>query len=460
MKKLALQPVLLCGGSGTRLWPLSRTTHPKQFADFGLGHSLFRETAERAASICRLPLITVCGEAHRFHVENELHGLPFDPVLVEPFARDTAAAMALTCVAYEAQDPLMVMMPCDHYLPDLDTLRASFVEAATLAEQGKLVLLGIQPTHPATGYGYIERDIGSAVLQMREKPDTETASQLISSGCLWNSGMLVFRVSTLIRELTQHSPEVLTSARAAYLARTVLDRSIRADAAAYAQSPKISLDYAVLEKSRNLACVAYGGRWSDLGTWVAMAQMHALDAQANVAIGDSLLDDCQNVLAVSSSRLVCVQGLSDAVVVETPDAVYVAHRNRAENVKKIVAELESHRRKEAAEPYRVHRPWGWYESLARGATYQSKRLMVRAGAAISLQYHHHRSEHWVVVRGTATVTKDNETLRLCPGESVYIPAGCVHRLAAPDEDVEVIEVQTGTYFGEDDIVRLEDKYAR
>lgn len=421
-------------------------------------------TAERAAQLCDAPVVAVCGDAHRFYVQNDLQGLPTAAILVEPVPRNTAAAMALACVMLEATDPLVVMMPCDHHLPDLGAFASSLEAAAELAGEGHLVLLGVKPTHPATGFGYIARGAarlaGHEVAAMREKPDAQTAAELVASGCLWNSGMLVARVSRILQELATYAPEVLAAARAALADGRCQELCAFAERTAYEASPNISLDYAVLEKSTSLACVAYEGRWSDLGSWPAMGAMHPADAQGNVTVGDAMVSGCEGTVAISSSRLVCVQGLRDAVVVETPDAVYVSSRDNAEQVKQVVAELQSRGRVEADMPYRVHRPWGWYESLTQGPTHQSKRLFVRQGAAISLQYHHLRSEHWVVVSGRARIRLGDDERSYEPGESVFIPAGCVHRLSAPDEDVVVIEVQTGTYFGEDDIVRLEDRYAR
>lgn len=469
---LPIQPVLMCGGSGTRLWPLSREATPKQFAEFGTEESLLQRTARRVQALFGQPMLAVCGEAHRFQVQGQLEAFPLQAVFSEPVARNTAAAIAVACLAKAAENPVMALVPCDHDMPDLGSLSLAMAEAYALADEGWLVMLGIQPTYPATGYGYIQCGAAIATQQaralptgrvaaaMKEKPDAETAGYFMRDGYLWNSGLLVFRARTLLAEMARLCPEVVEAAQAALLAGTCNGNAALLDAAAYAKSPNISLDYAVLEKTPRKACVPYDGKWSDLGSWASIAQLYAQDDRGNAVAGDAMALNCDNSLVLSTKRLVVAQGVQNIAVIETADAVYVTDLRDSERTKEAVDALKQARRQEVKLPARVYRPWGWYESLTMDEGHQSKRLHVNAGASISLQYHHFRSEHWVIVKGTAVVVRGEETLTLKPGESVFIPATFVHRLTALDEPVEVLEVQTGTYFGEDDIVRLEDQYAR
>lgn len=457
-------PLILCGGSGTRLWPVSRQAHPKQFADLGLSDSLFRMTLDRAHAATECPSLIVCGEAHRFYVQEQLGGEASRAILIEPAARNTTAAVLGACLTL-SPDALVFMMPSDHYMPDHQLLKQVVRQAAPLAQAGYLVQLGITARSPATSYGYIGpgEAVGAAyrIRHMKEKPSSAEALRLVKEGYLWNSGMLMFKVSTLLAEAGAHCPAVLEATRTAMAqAKHSITGHITPPLDAYTQIESISLDYAILEKTDKAVVLPYAGTWSDLGTWASLHEHPAKDAHGNVLTGDVVMEDSQDSLVLASNRLVCVAGLKDVVVVETPDAVLVTDKRNPEGVKAVVATLQARGHSAAALPHRVRRPWGWYESLTKDERHQSKRLHLNAGAAISLQYHLRRAEHWVVIQGTATVQLNDQTLTLNPGESVFIPKGATHRLAAPAGEVQLIEVQTGDYFGEDDIIRLADIYER
>ena len=457
-------PLILCGGSGTRLWPVSRQAHPKQFADLGLSDSLFRMTLDRAHAATECPSLIVCGEAHRFYVQEQLGGEASRAILIEPAARNTTAAVLGACLTL-SPDALVFMMPSDHYMPDHQLLKQVVRQAAPLAQAGYLVQLGITARSPATSYGYIGpgEAVGAAyrIRHMKEKPSSAEALRLVKEGYLWNSGMLMFKVSTLLAEAGAHCPAVLEATRTAMAqAKHSITGHITPPLDAYTQIESISLDYAILEKTDKAVVLPYAGTWSDLGTWASLHEHPAKDAHGNVLTGDVVMEDSQDSLVLASHRLVCVAGLKDVVVVETPDAVLVTDKRNPEGVKAVVATLQARGHSAAALPHRVRRPWGWYESLTKDERHQSKRLHLNAGAAISLQYHLRRAEHWVVIQGTATVQLNDQTLTLNPGESVFIPKGATHRLAAPAGEVQLIEVQTGDYFGEDDIIRLADIYER
>lgn len=457
-------PLILCGGSGTRLWPVSRQAHPKQFADLGLSDSLFRMTLNRAHAATEQPCLVVCGEAHRFYVQEQLGEAATRAILIEPAARNTTAAVLAACLEL-SPDALVFMMPSDHYMPDHQLLKQVVRQAAPLAKAGYLVQLGITARFPATSYGYIGpgEAVGAAyrIRHMKEKPSPAEALRLVDEGYLWNSGMLMFKVSTLLAEAGAHCPAVLEATRTAMAqAKHSSTGHITPPLDAYTQIQSISLDYAILEKTDKAVVLPYEGTWSDLGTWASLHEHPAKDAHGNVLTGDVVMEDSQDSLVLASHRLVCVAGLKDVVVVETPDAVLVTDKRNPEGVKAVVATLQARGHSAAALPHRVRRPWGWYESLTKDERHQSKRLHLNAGAAISLQYHLRRAEHWVVIQGTATVQLNDQTLTLNPGESVFIPKGATHRLAAPAGEVQLIEVQTGDYFGEDDIIRLADIYER
>jgi mannose-1-phosphate guanylyltransferase/mannose-6-phosphate isomerase len=466
-------PVILSGGSGTRLWPVSRRGFPKQFWPLISAHTLLQETAGRAVGAGFAPPVVVANEAHRFMVAEQLREADIKGarILLEPEGRNSAPAItaAALLVAAENPDAVLWMMAADASIADIGALHAALGQAAAAARQGYIVTFGMTPSAPETGYGYIEQ---GAVLpglpgvhrltRFVEKPDAQTAQRLIEDGQhLWNSGMFVFTAARLIEEMERFAPDVVAAVRASLAeASTDLD-FIRLGAASFRASPDISLDYAVAERTDRACVVPASIGWSDVGSWSALWEIGAKDAAGNVTKGDVVLEDAANCYVRSEGVLTAVLGLSDAVIVTTPDAVLVTHRGEAQNVKRIVDRLKRERRPEAELHDRVYRPWGFYESLINGERFQVKRIVVLPGEKLSLQKHFHRAEHWVVVAGSALVTKDAETRLVRENESIYLPLGAVHRLENPGKiPLTVIEVQSGSYLGEDDIVRFEDTYGR
>lgn len=466
-------PVILSGGSGTRLWPVSRRGFPKQFWPLISAHTLLQETAGRAVGAGFAPPVVVANEAHRFMVAEQLREADIKGarILLEPEGRNSAPAItaAALLVAAENPDAVLWMMAADASIADIGALHTALGQAAAAARQGYIVTFGMTPSAPETGYGYIEQ---GAVLpglpgvhrltRFVEKPDAQTAQRLIEDGRhLWNSGMFVFTAARLIEEMERFAPDVVAAVRASLAeASTDLD-FIRLGAAAFRASPDISLDYAVAERTDRACVVPASIGWSDVGSWSALWEIGAKDAAGNVTKGDVVLEDATNCYVRSEGVLTAVLGLSDAVIVTTPDAVLVTHRGEAQNVKRIVDRLKRERRPEAELHDRVYRPWGFYESLINGERFQVKRIVVLPGEKLSLQKHFHRAEHWVVVAGSALVTKDAETRLVRENESIYLPLGAVHRLENPGKiPLTVIEVQSGSYLGEDDIVRFEDTYGR
>lgn len=455
-----LTPLILCGGSGTRLWPVSRQALPKQFADIGLAGTLFELTLERAAAVGTTPPLIVCGAAHVMHVADQLKGEA--RVIVEPAARNTAAAVLAACLTLPL-DALVLMMPSDHFMPDHAYFASQVSRMARLAAQGCLVQMGIRATHATSSYGYLlpgtPTGEGFNIACMKEKPTVAQAEQLIAEGYLWNSGLLAFQVDTLLAEFEAHAPDILAAVRAAMPADCKGARICPAKDA-YLEAPSLSLDYAILEHTQRSVVVPYVEQWSDLGTWASLHAQFERDTADNVVRGEVVAHDTTGSLILAQDRLVCTSGVRDLVVVETADAVLVADRNQPDSVKHVVDMLHARGHETAVLPSKVLRPWGWYQSLSKDDAHQTKRLHVNHGEAISLQYHHKRSEHWVVIKGEATVQLGIEVLKLTPGQSVYIPAGTIHRLSAENGDIDLVEVQTGTYFGEDDIIRIADNYAR
>ena len=474
-----VQPVIMAGGSGTRLWPLSRAGYPKQFLVLtGSANSLFQEAAQRMASLASAdlavqPMLVVGNEEHRFLVLDQLREIRSEPaaVLLEPLGRNTAPALTLAALqALEGgQDPVLVVTPADQTVTDPAAFAAALQDAVRVAAGGAIVVLGITPDRPETGYGYIRSvpEVGAArVAQFVEKPDLETARRyLAEGGYTWNSGMFVLRASVWMQALERFRPDIAAATRAAWAARKSDDRFVRPGKAEFAQVPSESVDYAVMERCPgsdiDIRMVPLAAGWNDLGAWDAVWQVAPKDAQGNTSVGDVMLQDSSNTLVHATSRLVSVVGLDDVVVVETPDAVMVADRSRSQDVKKIVQSLDKGQRNEHTLHRKVHRPWGWYDSIDNGPRHQVKRIMVKPGASLSLQMHHHRAEHWIVVSGTAEVTNGDKVLILSENQSTYIPLGQTHRLANPGKvPLEIIEVQSGSYLGEDDIVRFEDTYGR
>ena len=460
-------PVVLCGGTGSRLWPLSREAYPKQFIPLQQQNSLFQATLQRLQGLptAGAPLI-VSSEAHRFTVREQMltAGIQTGHILLEPAAKNTAPAVTLAALwarqQPQGEETLLLVVPSDHQMQTAG-FHAAVAAAQPLAAAGKLVIFGVNPTHPETGYGYI-RYQENQVVHFCEKPDVETATAYLNSGeYLWNAGILLCRVDTWLQEMARWAPDILAACEASLSLPNSDLNFIRCDAAAFAACSAVSMDYAVMEKTTAAAVVQLNAEWSDLGTWASLQTLGTTDSWGTCSYGDVMAWESHGNYLHATSRLVAAVGVSDLVVVETPDAVLVTTPDHAQAVRLIVDQLRVAQRPEAEQHLKVARPWGSFASLSRGERYQVKHIVVRPGQSISLQCHHHRSEHWVVVRGTARVTKGDSVSILTENESVYIPLGCIHRLENPGTiDLEIIEIQSGSYLGEDDIVRLDDVYGR
>jgi len=471
-----ITPVLLCGGSGTRLWPLSRKSYPKQFSALTGAQSLFEASVLRLAGPDFAAPVVVTADDFRFIVTEQLAEVGCTPgaILIEPAGRDTAPAILAAALHLAAHDPaaLMLVAPSDHVIPDDALFRATIAAAVPAAQAGRLVTFGITPDRPETGYGYLElaavppADAAPAPVPLRafvEKPDAARAAAMLAEGrYLWNAGIFLFSVGAILEAFRAHAPDMIAKVQAALDGARADLGFTRLAHAPWEQTRAVSIDYAVMEKAQNLSVVPYAGRWSDLGDWASVWRETA-DAQGVSCSGPVLAMQCTDTLLRSENpgqKLVGI-GLQDIIAVAMPDAVLVAHRSKAQEVKAAVAALKVEGAAQAETFPRDHRPWGWFESLARGNRFQVKRIVVHPGAALSLQSHHHRSEHWIVVQGTAKVTVDGEARLLTENQSVYIPLGAVHRMENPGKlPMVLIEVQTGSYLGEDDILRYEDVYAR
>ncbi len=464
-------PVILSGGSGTRLWPLSRTLYPKQFLPLHSDKTLFQETVCRLKNLGLADPIVVCNEEHRFIVAENLQDIGYKAqnIVLEPAGRNTApaiAAAALIAMKHN-DDPLLMILPADHLIEDMDAFAASTKIAQNLAGKGHMVTFGIKPTHAHTGYGYIEigeliEDNANEIARFKEKPDKKTAEEFIKSGrYLWNSGMFCFKASKYLAELEKYQPELLKHAKASVdNARNDLDFN-RLDKDTFEQCPDIAIDYAVMENTKNGVVVGLDANWSDIGSWESVWEASEKDENANVCKGDIITQDSNNNYIYSDDKLITTLGVENLVIIDTQDALLVANKDNVQDIKLIVNKLKQAGRSETLEHKTVYRPWGHYTSISKGQRHQTKRISVKSGAKLSLQKHMHRSEHWIVVRGTAKVTKGEETFLLSETQSVYIPVGVVHALENPGKiDLEIIEVQTGSYLGEDDIIRLEDLYGR
>jgi mannose-1-phosphate guanylyltransferase/mannose-6-phosphate isomerase len=467
----------MAGGSGTRLWPLSRAGFPKQFLVLSGQTSLFQQAIERLGGLSgpgievQAPLI-VGNDEHRFLLLDQLRELSVEPgaVLLEPMGRNTAPAVMLAALQARegGADPVLVVTAADQTIQDAAAFSASMKRAVAQAADGAIVILGIKPDRPETGYGYIRAE-GSApnqrVVAFVEKPDLATAEKYVATGAhFWNAGIFVLKASVWIAALERFRPDIAKASQAAWSARAKDASFIRPGKAEFAAVPAESVDYAVMEKCPGVLDIRMqplDAGWNDLGAWEAVWQVAPKDASGNATVGDAIVEDSRNTLVHATSRLVSVVGLHDVVVVETPDAVLVASREKSQDVKKIVTQLGAEQRGEHALHRKVHRPWGWYDGVDQGPRHQVKRIMVKPGATLSLQMHHHRAEHWIVVSGTAEVTCGDRKVLLSENQSTYIPLGEVHRLANPGKvPLEIIEVQSGSYLGEDDIVRFEDTYGR
>ena len=474
-----LCPVILSGGAGTRLWPLSRELYPKQLLALTGERTMLQQTALRLEGLSATTPVVVCNEAHRFLVAEQLRQVRIEPraLVLEPFGRNTAPAIALAAHAAlksaEASDPgadpVLLVLPADHVIRDVPTFQEAIRVALPAAEQGKLVTFGIVPSAPETGYGYIQRaatgeSIGGAhvIARFVEKPSAEKAAQFLKSGdYFWNSGMFMFRARRYLQELARFAPEIAKVCEtAAAAAKSDLDFT-RVDAKLFETCPSDSIDYAVMEKTSDALVVPLDAGWSDVGSWAALHEACESDSHGNVARGDVIAEDSSGCYLYSESRLVAVVGLEDHVVIETKDAVLVAPKERVQDVKKLVFRLKEQGRYEHSLHREVFRPWGSYDSIENGPRFQVKRLKVKPGATLSLQMHHHRAEHWIVVSGTARITRGDEVFLLEENQSTYIPVGVRHRIENPGKiPVHIIEVQSGSYLGEDDIVRFEDRYGR
>jgi mannose-1-phosphate guanylyltransferase/mannose-6-phosphate isomerase len=475
-------PVILCGGSGTRLWPLSRNGYPKQFLVLHGNESLFQLASKRLADLANKELVAddaliVTNDTHRFLVTEQLREVHLQEratLLLEPQGRNTAAAITLAALAayQDGKDPVMVVSPADQTVTDRPAFTRALRRAVHRAAQSSLVVLGVPPSRPETGYGYIERghNQGShgqhAVARFTEKPDQDTAERYIASGTFfWNAGLFVVKASVWLQAIEAFEPTVFKAVEQSWRNKTTDQQFVRPEPESFLSAPSISADYAVIEKCPGSAfeidVIELDAGWSDLGAWDAVWQVGQKDGHGNVIHGDTIAIESNNCLIHANHRLVGAVGVDDLIIVETADAVLVGRRDQAQQVKEIVQSLWAQERPESELHRKVHRPWGWYDGIDQGSSFKVKRIMVKPGASISLQKHHHRAEHWVVVKGVGEVTCDDKVTTLGPNQSTYIPLGSVHRLTNPGQEaLEIIEVQSGSYLGEDDIVRFEDNYGR
>jgi mannose-1-phosphate guanylyltransferase / mannose-6-phosphate isomerase len=478
---MQIQPVILCGGAGTRLWPASREHHPKQLLALVDDDTLLQATARRVEALeglSSLPPLVVANEEYRFVIAEQLRQIGHPSrIVLEPMGRNTAPALTLAALvaAADGADPLLLVMPSDHVVRDLAVFGQAVTEGAVHAAQGAFVTFGILPARPETGYGYIRagerrtpQGAARSIMAFVEKPDAATAAAYVSSGeYFWNAGIFLLRASAWLAALRHLHPAIVAACEQALRAARTDHDFLRVDRDAFAQCPADSIDYAVMEKLADHPGLGAGVvvpmscGWSDVGAWDALWAVADKDAAGNVVRGKALLEDTRNSLVMAGSRLVAAVGLDNVVVVETPDAVLVADKAHTQSVKKIVERLRQDGQQQALQHRKVYRPWGWYDAIDGGDRFQVKRIVVQPGARLSLQMHHHRAEHWIVVRGTAEVTCEDRTFLLSENQSTYIPLGQRHRLANPGRvPLEMIEVQSGSYLGEDDIVRFEDSYGR
>lgn len=461
-------PVILSGGVGSRLWPLSREHSPKQCLPLtDAQYSLLQQTAKRTHSMDVSAPIVVCNEDHRFLIAQQLQeiGVMGASILLEPKGRNTAPAIALA--ALEAQhkqlgDALLLVLPADHVIRDVAAFEKVIQQAAVLAKDNALVTFGVKPTRPETGYGYIRAGDDFAVAEFVEKPNLETAQAYLNSGdYFWNSGMFLFKAKTYLEELSNHRNDIAQSVKQAFEQRSKDRDFIRIDVEAFSNCPAESIDYAVMELTKKAKVVPYNGDWSDIGAWDALYDYADKDADQNVLLGDVMSEGTTNSLIRSETRLVAAVGVNNLIIVETADAVLVMGKDNAQDVKKIVKRIKDEGREEHMFHTTVHRPWGTYQTVDLGNRHQVKRIMVKPGEKLSVQMHHHRAEHWVVVSGTAKVQNGDKEILLTENESTYIPVGVVHALENPGKiPLELVEVQSGSYLGEDDIVRFSDRYGR
>ncbi|KMT64754.1 mannose-1-phosphate guanylyltransferase/mannose-6-phosphate isomerase [Catenovulum maritimum] len=463
-------PVIMAGGTGSRLWPLSRSAYPKQFLALTSDNTMLQETVLRLSGIDHQSPMVICNEASRFMVAEQLRAIDAlqSPVILEPVGRNTAPAIALAALQAIAggEDPILLVLAADHVILDNPAFLQAVAQAEMLAQQDAMVTFGIVPTHAETGYGYIKRGAEQnnafKVDSFVEKPNLDKAREYVDSGeYYWNSGMFMFKASRYLAELKQFQPAILAACEAA-IGNTASDLDfVRVDKAAFEACPDDSIDYAVMEKTDSAIVVPLDAQWNDVGSWSALWDVNSKDEAGNAIKGDTLTHDTHNCLIQGGERLVATVGVEDLVIVDTKDALLVASKDRVQEVKQIVSKLKAEKRSEFEFHREVYRPWGKYDSIDNGDRYQVKRITVKPGAKLSVQMHHHRAEHWIVVSGTAKVTNGDKDILLTENQSTYIPVGVIHALENPGKvPLELIEVQSGSYLGEDDIVRFEDKYGR
>jgi len=463
-------PVILSGGSGTRLWPLSRKLHPKQFINLVNETTLFQDTILRLPKDVAEPLI-ICNEEHRFLAAEQLReiGKKTKGIILEPEGRNTAPAVALAALQFinKGEDPILLVLSSDHLIKDIEAFHQSITIASKLAENNKLITFGVVPDKAETGYGYIEANINNtdnyySIKSFTEKPSQKNAKKYLDSvNYLWNSGMFMFKASVFLSELEKFEPEILSACKKSCIIENIDSDFIRIDNDAFHHCPNESIDYAVMEHTKNSVVVPLDANWSDVGSWSSLWDIKTKDNNDNVSEGDVFLEDVKNTYTYSSNRLVSLIGVSNLVIVDTQDALLVADKQQTHNIKKIVARLNSDKRSEVDNHRKVFRPWGYYDSVNSEEGFQVKRIVVNSGAKLSLQKHKYRAEHWVVVKGVALVTCGDKTFELVENQSTYIPQGSLHRLENhQDIPLEIIEIQTGSYLGEDDIIRFEDDYQR
>jgi mannose-1-phosphate guanylyltransferase/mannose-1-phosphate guanylyltransferase/mannose-6-phosphate isomerase len=463
-------PVILSGGSGTRLWPYSRSLHPKQFLPLASELTMLQETLARLqGSITHEQPIVVCNNDHRFMVaeQTRLQGIKPSAIILEPVARNTAPAVALAALQamLSGDDPVLLVLPADHVIANQQAFHHALNAAESAARDNQLVTFGIVPTQAETGYGYIRAEGDGAVLavqQFVEKPNVETAQAYVNSGdYYWNSGMFAFKASVFLAELKKFAPDMLEACQKAIKKATNDLDFIRVDEEAFSLSPDDSIDYAVMEKTDKAVLIPLDAQWSDVGSWSALWEIAKKDSNGNACRGDVLVHESRDSYIQSDRKLIATIGVDNLIIVETDDAILVAHKDKVQDVKAIVGTLKSQNRSETQLHRKVYRPWGYYDSIDQGERFQVKRIVVNPGQKLSLQKHHHRAEHWIVVSGTALVTRGDEELTLCENQSTYIPLGVKHRLENKGViPLEIIEIQSGSYLGEDDIVRYEDTYGR
>lgn len=462
-----IKAVIMAGGLGSRLWPLSRAAHPKQFFHLNNEGTMLQNTVKRLSGLDVQSSVVICNEEHRFFVAEQLREIEkLDPIILEPVGRNTAPAIGLAAFLARDEDPLLLVLAADHVVHDETSFTGTISDAIRLAESGKLVTFGIVPKDANTGYGYIKRgksqDVGFVVEQFVEKPTREAAEKFLESGhFFWNSGMFLFKASRYLDELKRFRPDIYQACESAVSnINSDLD-FVRIDKEKFTACPSESIDYAVMEKTDDAIVVPMDAGWCDVGSWSSVWDISNKDRSGNVTVGDVILHDCCNSYVRGEDKLVAAIGVDELVIVVTKDAVLVAHKDKAQNVKALVQELKNRSRTEWEHHREVYRPWGKYDSIDRGERYQAKRITVKPESKLSVQMHHHRAEHWVVVSGTARVTIGEKTFILSENQSTYIPIGEVHSLENPGKvPLEIIEIQSGSYLGEDDIVRFDDRYGR